>query len=368
MSQTTGTDAAPSGSGVVRVLAALAIGTAGGALFSYWGMPLAWMMGAMAATTVVALAGARLEAPMGLRGFMVAVIGIMLGAAFTPETVSRAGQWLPSLAGVLLYAATVGVIVFTVLRRLPGYGPISAYFSATPGGLTEMTIVGGAMGGDERVISLIHSVRILVVILVIPFWFRLVHGYVPSGTALLGAAADIAPGDAAILAACAVGGYFAAKRLRVPAAALSGPLLLSALVHVAGITQAKPPAEIVALAQVIIGTAVGCRFSGLALSRVAGTLAIGVATTLAMLAIGFAFAFVLEKTTGLPFAALVLAFSPGGLAEMGLISLSMGIDIAFVSTHHLGRIFVVIFVAPLVFRLLAVGSAGGDGPAPRPRP
>ena len=48
----------------------------------------------------------------------------------------------------------------------------------------------------------------------------------------------------------------------------------------------------------------------------------------------------------------LLAFAPGGLAEMSLIALALGIDAAYVSSHHVVRIFMIIVAAPLVFRLL----------------
>ena len=54
----------------------------------------------------------------------------------------------------------------------------------------------------------------------------------------------------------------------------------------------------------------------------------------------------------MPFSVLLLAFSPGGVVEMSLISLAMGVDIAFVSTHHFLRIFLIILLAPMVFALV----------------
>ena len=57
----------------------------------------------------------------------------------------------------------------------------------------------------------------------------------------------------------------------------------------------------------------------------------------------------------LPFAALLLAFVPGGIAEMGLVALALGQDVAFVSTHHVARVVLVIMLAPLAFRLLRRG-------------
>jgi uncharacterized membrane protein AbrB (regulator of aidB expression) len=62
-----------------------------------------------------------------------------------------------------------------------------------------------------------------------------------------------------------------------------------------------------------------------------------------------------ETTLGIPFAAALLAFSPGGLAEMSLIALSMNVDAAYVSSHHIVRIFMIVLAAPLLFRLLRRG-------------
>ena len=50
--------------------------------------------------------------------------------------------------------------------------------------------------------------------------------------------------------------------------------------------------------------------------------------------------------------AIWLAFAPGGVAEMTLISLALGIDVAFVSTHHLVRVVFMVIVAPLIFHFI----------------
>ena len=63
----------------------LGVAAAGGAVFAYFNLPLAWMIGAMMATTVATLAGVPLHMPRSFRAVMVAVLGLMLGSAFTPE-------------------------------------------------------------------------------------------------------------------------------------------------------------------------------------------------------------------------------------------------------------------------------------------
>ena len=57
-----------------------------------------------------------------------------------------------------------------------------------------------------------------------------------------------------------------------------------------------------------------------------------------------------------PFAVLLLSLSPGGLAEMTIISYALGIEISFVVTIHVVRSFSVLAFAPGLFRLC--GSPG----------
>ena len=71
-----------------------------------------------------------------------------------------------------------------------------------------------------------------------------------------------------------------------------------------------------------------------------------------MLGATVGFALALAPLSGIPFPAVVLAFSPGGLAEMSLIALFLGIETAFVATHHVARIAMIVIAAPLVFRML----------------
>lgn len=335
-----------------RLALALALGTAGGVLFDALGLPLAWMLGAMTASTVCALGGLPVAMDQRLRKGMVAVLGVMIGSAFTPDLAGRLPQWGPSLIGLAVYTLTAVLVSGAYFRRIAKYDPITAHFSAVPGGVTEMTLVGGAMGADDRTISLSHGLRILVTVFVIPFWFSYFEGFDGAGQAIAEPLRGLSGRDALVMAACALAGAPLAARLRIPAAYLTGPLILSAIVHLAGATEARPPDTLVAVAQVVLGTAIGCRFAGVELGRVMHTLRHGLAAVVLLLGLTFLFGTGLAALTGLERKALFLAFAPGGVTEMSLIALALGIDLAYVSTHHLARILMVVVLAPLSFRLL----------------
>jgi len=337
-------------------LLALAIGVAGGWLAFQLRLPLAWMIGAMIATTAAATLGAPIALPIAFRHAMIAVLGVMLGSGFSPEMLAQLGDWAVSLASLVLYGVAAGGAGLVYFRRVWGYDAVTAYFAAMPGGLTEMTLVGAEMGGDARVISLTHAARVLLVVLALPFAFQLLIGYDPALRRAVGLSlAEMTPADLAILAACGVLGYLLARALRMPAAALVGPLILSAAVHLIGWTAAKPPFELVAAAQLVVGTAIGCRFAGVGFRLLSRTVVAAAGGTVVLFAATVAFALVLAQATGLPAVALMLAFAPGGLAEMSLIAIATGADAAFVATHHVVRIFLIVVLAPLAFRLVKRG-------------
>jgi membrane AbrB-like protein len=340
---------------------ALAIGAVGGAVFAWLDMPLAWMIGAMCATTAASVAGVDVKMLPGLRQFMIAVLGVMLGSAFHPEIVEQMARWSLSLSVLFVYMVLIAGLVMLYFRKVMGYDPATAYFSAIPGGLNEMVLVGGASGGDDRTIALTHASRILLVVMVIPFWFRLVEGYQPSASSAGAPFATIPAFDLGVMALCGVIGFFIARLVKLPAPALIGPMVMSAAAQLTGLTTSRPPVELINIAQVVVGAGIGCRFAGVPVARMARAMAAAAGSTVIMLGSAVAFALALNLAIGLPAEALVLAFAPGGLAEMTLIALSLGIDPAFVSTHHVVRIFLVVVLAPLAFKVLAPRlGVGGD--------
>ena len=342
---------------------ALAIGAGGGGIFALLGLPLAWMMGAMIANAIAAFAGAKLRMDVRLHTFMIVVLGIMLGSAFSPEILGRMAQWWITLVALVVYVGATGAAAFGFFRAVGGYDPRTAYFAGVPGGLNEMILLGGAMGGDDRAISLTHSTRIFLVVMTIPFLFRALAEVAPVARAAAGGA-SIAPIDIVLLAASAVAGIFLARLLRLPAPALTGAMIGSAAVHLAGLTEAAPPREVVAAAQLIIGTSIGIRFSGVRFRTIARSLGHAAIATLVMMALSAIFASGLMPLTGLAFRPLLLAFSPGGLAEMSLVALALDIDTAFVATHNLARIAIIVTAAPVVFRLLERRGAMGKPQPP----
>ena len=216
-------------------------------------LPLPWMLGAMVFVTIAAVSGVPVFLPFMLRQSMVVFIGVLLGSQFTPELFDQISSWLISVIAMLFYGIIVMFLVLSYLKKFGNYDPITAYFSAAPGGLNDMTIIGGEMGGDDRIIALTQASRVLLVVMTIPFLFRIFGGYeAPAGLLPEGQGFDLPFREWCIIGICVTLGPFIAKKLRLPAAFLLGSLILTAIAHIAGWSSSSPPIGLVAAAQICL--------------------------------------------------------------------------------------------------------------------
>ncbi|MFX8824939.1 AbrB family transcriptional regulator, partial [Acinetobacter baumannii] len=83
----------------------------------YWlRMPLAWMLGAMTATALLALSGARPEVVSGLRSGLVMVLGVLLGSSFSPSLLGHLRDWVDSFVALLIYLPLLSALGYAVFR------------------------------------------------------------------------------------------------------------------------------------------------------------------------------------------------------------------------------------------------------------
>lgn len=334
---------------IPRLIAALALAVLGGAVFAWLRLPLPWMLGAMTASAAATFAGLRFEMPHALRVPMLGVLGVLLGSGFTTDVAAGMLRWAGSISALPVYIVLSLLAGVTFMRRVMHMDRVTAFFGAAPGGLSEMVLLGERAGGDMRTISLLHGTRVFMIVFCVPFIVRLIE---QPGTAVLPPAGPTATlPELAVLAAALALGLWLGPLLRLPASFMLGPLLVSAAAHMADLVDSAPPRLAIVAAQIVIGTGLGSRFSGVPLRLIAQTVLTGGGLSVMLLGVTLAISEVLHALTGVNHAALMLAFSPGGIAEMGLVAVALGIDPLFVATHHVIRIGLVILMAPPLFRL-----------------
>ncbi|NGO53731.1 AbrB family transcriptional regulator [Allomesorhizobium camelthorni] len=334
------------------LIPALAVGVIGAIAFYLVHLPLPFVLGPMYACLLVNLAYPRLTSPSWTRPPVVALIGVMLGTTFKPELLERLDIWATPLAGLLVVVATIVTVNYLYYHSVAKFDKATAFYSSSPGGLTEMVILGGSGGGKETDIALAHSSRILLVVMLLPWVIRYALDIPFSGRTISGP--SIAQMDIAtlwLILACAVAGTYLGKALKFPAYAFVGPMIVSALFHLSGMSDFSVPSEFVIFAQVVLGVSVGVGFVGVPPRLVGQALLFGLGSSLMMVLIALFGAYVVSRISPFDVSALLLAFAPGGFPEMSLIAYAMGVDVALVAALHVVRIAIVLLFVPMVYRV-----------------
>lgn len=322
--------------------------------FLVLGLPLPFLLGPLAACLIAALAGVKLTGAGQFGFFMRTFLGVAVGASITPELIHHLPDIALSLLFVPLFIATIAAVGFPLLRYVFKFDPVTAWYSAMPGGLQDMLIFGEEAGGDPRALSLIHATRVVVLVSIAPVLIALIYGLdlsAPPGAPM----ASLPASQIVIMALAGLIGWKLAERLGLFGASILGPMILTTILSLAGVVQSRPPAEIIQASQFFIGIAVGVKYVGITRHEVRTNIFAGLVYSLLMALVSLVF-FEIIVTLGLaPSLDALMAFLPGGQAEMVVIAIIAGADLAYVVTHHVLRILIVVLLAPIMARVFMKG-------------
>lgn len=333
-----------------------AISGLGVLVFHLAAMPLPWLLGPIFACLVAALLRIPLKGNATLNDLMRSILGVAVGATITWSVLAAMTGMIPTLLMIPVLIFLSGVIGVPYFHRLWGFDVATSYYSAMPGGLQDMLAFGEEAGGDVRALSLIHATRVLIIVSALPF---LIQGIWdadltnPPGQP----ASDIPLHELILMALCGVLGWQIAKAVGLFGASILGPMIAASALSLAGFLHFRPPAEAIWAAQFFIGMTVGTKYAGVTGEEVRRDVvaALGYCVILIVMAAVFTEAAILLGLAP-PLDAL-LAFAPGGQAEMTILALIAGADAAFVVAHHILRIVTVIVGAPLAARWIGAGPS-----------
>lgn len=331
----------------------LALGVAGAVVCLLVDTPLPWMIGPLLATAVAAMAGLPMVAAPLIRNGGQWTIGTALGLYFTPQVVTLvAGHWMVILAGIVWaigLGAAFGGWLAMANRGLPGLDRATTFFASAIGGASEMAVLAERHGGRSDLVVSAHSLRILMVVLLIPFGFQWagLHGIDPSTP---GPQVVRALGLVVLSAACLAGALIM-RRFDLSNPWVLGPLAVATLLTASGIELSALPRWLTNLGQLLIGVALGTRFTA-AFARTAprwlATVAVG---TLAMIVLSAGYAWVVAQLADLHPATVLIGTSPGGIAEMCLTAKALQLGVPLVTAFHVTRMVAVILLAGPLFRI-----------------
>ena len=322
----------------------------GVSVFKLFDLPLPWLLGPIFACLIAALAGVPMAGLKPLNNSMRTILGVAVGATLTPAVIATFPSMWPTLLLVPVMTIAIGLTGVPYFRRVWGYDFATAYYSTMPGGLQDMLIFGEEAGGKVRTMSLIHATRVMVIVVALPFLLKGIWDADlsnPPGAPLV----TVPWQELVLMVLCAAVGWWGAKQIGMFGASILGPLIMTAFAAMAGLLENRPPAEAIWAAQFFIGMTIGSKYAGITMAEVKRDVAAGLGFCLLLIVLTIIFVEIIYALSLAPGQEALLAFAPGGQAELTVLALIVGADVAFVVAHHVLRMFVVILGAPLAARV-----------------
>lgn len=330
----------------IRWVAALAIGAAAGVLCARIGTPIPWMLGPLFTIAFLRVAGAPVEAPALARYGGQWIIGTSLALYFTPTVVRQVAGWWWLLAAGAIFAIAVGYLAGLVLARLARIDRTTAIFASVPGGAAEMANLGDRFGARADRVAAAQSLRILIVVAVIPAAYAWLDVHGSDAYAQATRAFDLR--GFALLMAITLGGGFLLQALRAPNGFILGPLAVGIPLTAMSVDLSSMPTPVSNLGQFLLGCALGSRFQPDFLHGAHRFVAGVTVSVLMSIALAAVFGIALAWVSGVPAPTLVLGTAPGGIAEMSVTAKVLQLGVPLVTSFHVTRVVVLLLVtAPL---------------------
>ena len=331
----------------------LAIALAGGLTFTYLNLPAGLVSGSVLAVATAALAGRPVRVPLAFARVCYVIVGILLGAVVTPETLRGVTTWPASVAILMLASICMMLATMSYLRVVHGWDPLSALMGASPGSMAQVIALSTELGADLRAVAIVQTVRILLLVIGLPNGLALFGLVVPAVAVARGPAGVSVLGEMILLATVSSAFAFAFLRLRFPGGLLFGAMAGSGILHGTGLIHAVLPWWIGSSSVIVLGAVVGSRFANTTLRMLVGFLGAAFGSFAVSMAVATFFVGIVTYFYPFQIANVVIAFSPGAQDTMMVLALALHLDPVYVGAHHLARFLVVTITVGIAARRLA---------------
>jgi uncharacterized protein len=321
------------------IIRAIAVGVPAGYIFHLLHTPIPWMIGPMVAVAALNLSGVRMYSPPYARQMGQVILGSAVGLYFTPSVVRELAGNFPVILAATVAVFIVGALGAVTLSRASGVDGKSTFFASIPGGAMAMAVLAEKYGAEVAPVAVAHSLRVSLVVILIPF--ALTYGGIPL---VASAYRPDVPLDYYILIpwlliGCVIGEI--SERVHLHNGYLLAPIFFGAALTVAGFQLSAVPRAFTDFAQLMFGLVLGARYERAFFIRHKLFIPFALLNSMFILIASVIAGALLAWLFHLPIATMLLATSPGGLAEMTITAQALKIGVPLVVAFHLFRVIIV---------------------------
>jgi len=141
-------------------------------------LPAGALVGSMVFVAIYNIFFENAEIPANFKAIAQIIVGGLIGLYFTKKSVCGLKDLIVPVfilsAGMMASCIILGFII----SKLSGLDLVTALFSSAPGGLTDMTLISEAYGADISKVALLHLIRMITVVMILPLIIKLFTKYV----------------------------------------------------------------------------------------------------------------------------------------------------------------------------------------------
>jgi len=314
-------------------------------------IPLAWMIGPMIATSLIALKGVQVMMPKLALSSILIILGLHIGNYIDQNLINQMINWIWTTIIMFFYIIVSILIVSKYLQKFSDYKEKTSIFSAAPGALGPLMILAEYEKSDLSQVATAHLIRLIIIITLFPF---IIVSLYPADAIVLEKFDYMSQNhwELILLILVSLVFIFFFDKAKVPAALLSGTLVASGILQIFDIASYKLPDASINFCLLILGASVGCRFANKTFKEVANNSFHGLVATILLVLLGLIAAYIATFFVDNNFLSLILSFCPGGIYEVAVIAIAFDLEPDFVAFHHIIRLLFILFVVPVILRLI----------------
>ncbi|WP_179151849.1 AbrB family transcriptional regulator [Oceanobacillus senegalensis] len=325
-----------------EILIVFFIAVIGANIFSFLHVPIPWMLGPIFSLLLFQFIykGSLRWSPR-LRDIGLVVLGLTIGQQFDLALFNNLGILLiyMFLLNIVLIAGSIGLAY--LLSKWSKLSFKSMILSTIPGGIAQIVVFAEEEKDvDLAAITYFHVVRLLLVVVIVPFIVASQVATKPEVSSSLTIGLILL-----ILVSWLVS--LLAKRIHMPIAYFLTPVLIAIGLNLGSVTIPVVPPSIMNIALLCIGAHIGLALKPHMIKLPKRYLLAGVFSSIGLIALTFGTSFVLSIMLGFSFATSFLSTAPGGLDQMVLLADAIGADVSMVTVFQIFRLlFIFLIVMP----------------------
>ena len=353
----------PQSRDIFKVLQAFALAISAGAICSYLGIPVGWLVGPLLMGISLAFAqGTPRPLPSVFLTVGKAIIGVYAASRFSPDTLLFFKAYALPLLLCISITATLSTANGFFLWRVGGIDRVSSFLGTIPGSASTIVAMSEDLGADPVIVAILQYTRMMLVALSMPMvanWLasfsHLGAGLEPPSEVVTaighGAGAISLPlwSNVLFLIGCCSLGAFLGRKLKLPSPAFLGSFLCGIVIFWTLPDQFAVPKIAFTIALLLVGLSVGLRFSWQVIKKIWHIVLLEVGLIFGLILACFGIGYIFHRITDVDVMTALLGFVPGALEAMIATVTQLGGDTGVVLALQLTRQFLILFVINILY-------------------